>query len=389
MKKVLFVATVVKNHIVEFHIPYLQMFKEMGWETSVAARNDYENPEDCIIPYCDIYYDISFERRPFNIENIKAYKQLKNIIEREKYNIIHCHTPVGAFIGRMAAKKVRKYGTKVIYTAHGFHFYTGAPLKNWIFYYFAEKLMAPFTDVLITINHEDYERAQKKLRAGKVIYVPGVGIDINKFSGMDSVWVEKREEFGLDRDDFILLSVGELIPRKNHKVVIEALGLVKNNKKIDKMQYLICGTGSEMAELKKLSIELGVQEHVHFLGYRHDISEICNASDLFVFMSLQEGLPVALMEAMGCGLPVICTAIRGNTDLIENGINGVFSENNPKDIAQNIVNIMENPEKCRMFGINAKNTIKHFDLSHVYSLLKDIYVDCIGTSELGGRLKKK
>ena len=133
-KKVLFVATVVKTHIMQFHIPYLKLFQEAGWETAVASRNDYENPSDCVIPYCDTYYDIPFERMPWKLKNLKAYRMLKEIIDREHYDIIHCHTPVGALIARLAALDARKQGTRVIYTAHGFHFFTGAPLQYWLLF---------------------------------------------------------------------------------------------------------------------------------------------------------------------------------------------------------------------------------------------------------------
>ena len=196
MKKVLFVATVVKTHIMEFHIPYLKMFKEMGWETAVAARNDYENPADCVIPYCDTYYNVPFERNPLKPGNLKAYKELKHIIDEGEYDIIHCHTPVGAMLTRLAAKQARKQGTKVFYTAHGFHFYKGAPVINWILYYPVEKWLSRYTDVLITINKEDYERA-KTFKAGKVCYVPGVGIDLKKFN---AGYVNKEQK-ALDRDE--------------------------------------------------------------------------------------------------------------------------------------------------------------------------------------------
>ena len=181
MKKVLFVATVVKTHIMEFHIPYLKMFKEMGWNTAVASRNDYENAEDCQIPFCDDYYNVPFERSPIKLSNLKAYKELKKLINNGDYDIIHCHTPVGAMLARLAARRARKRGTKVIYTAHGFHFYKGAPIINWLLYYPVERFLARYTDVLITINKEDYERAQK-FRAKKVCFVHGVGVDTSKFS---------------------------------------------------------------------------------------------------------------------------------------------------------------------------------------------------------------
>ena len=372
VKKVLFVATVVKTHIMEFHIPYLKMFKEMGWKTAVAARNDYEIPSDCVIPYCDTHYDILFERNPLKIRNIKAYKELKKVIDEGEYDIIHCHTPVGAMLTRLAAKQARKHGTKVFYTAHGFHFYKGAPVINWLLYYPIEKWLSQYTDVLITINKEDYERA-KTFKAGKVCYVPGVGIDLKKFNVGYVDKEQKRKEIGVRSDDFILLSVGELIPRKNHEVVIRAMSVLKQNDKLEHIEYMICGRGVYEADLKELAKKLNVTDHVHFLGYRSDVSEICNCSDLFVFMSHQEGLPVALMEAMACGLPVICSNIRGNTDLIENGISGLISNNTPGELAESI-NVMRNDNALReRLASAALQKIKMFDVGRVEEKLIRFY----------------
>lgn len=372
MKKVLFVATVVKTHIMEFHIPYLKMFKEMGWETAVAARNDYENPADCVIPYCDIYYNIPFERNPLKPGNLKAYKELKHIIDEGEYDIVHCHTPVGAMLTRLAAKQARKKGTKVFYTAHGFHFYKGAPAINWILYYPVEKWLSRYTDVLITINKEDYERA-KTFKAGKVCYVPGVGIDLKKFNAGYVNKEQKRKEIGVSADDFVLLSVGELIPRKNHEVVIRALSVLKQLDKFNHIEYVICGRGAYEADLRKLAEGLDVADHVHFLGYRNDISEICNCADLFVFMSHQEGLPVALMEAMACGLPAVCSNIRGNTDLIENGVTGLLANNTPEEVAQSISKMKSDTALRNRVASAALQKIKQFDLSSVEDEMSKIY----------------
>lgn len=372
MKKVLFVATVVKTHIMEFHIPYLKMFKEMGWETAVAARNDYENPADCVIPYCDTYYNIPFERNPLKPGNLKAYKELKHIIDEGEYDIIHCHTPVGAMLTRLAAKQARKQGTKVFYTAHGFHFYKGAPAINWILYYPVEKWLSRYTDVLITINKEDYERA-KTFKAGKVCYVPGVGIDLKKFNVGYVNKEQKRKEIGVSADDFVLLSVGELIPRKNHEVVIRALSVLKQLDKLNHIEYVICGRGAYETDLKKLAEGLDVADHVHFLGYRNDISEICNCADLFVFMSHQEGLPVALMEAMACGLPAVCSNIRGNTDLIEDGVTGLLANNTPEEVAQSISKMKSDTALRDRVASAALQKIKQFDLSSVEDEMSKIY----------------
>lgn len=372
MKKVLFVATVVKTHIMEFHIPYLKMFKEMGWETAVAARNDYENPADCVIPYCDTYYNIPFERNPLKPGNLKAYKELKHIIDEGEYDIIHCHTPVGAMLTRLAAKQARKQGTKVFYTAHGFHFYKGAPAINWILYYPVEKWLSRYTDVLITINKEDYERA-KTFKAGKVCYVPGVGIDLKKFNVGYVNKEQKRKEIGVSADDFVLLSVGELIPRKNHEVVIRALSVLKQLDKLNHIEYVICGRGAYETDLKKLAEGLDVADHVHFLGYRNDISEICNCADLFVSMSHQEGLPVALMEAMACGLPAVCSNIRGNTDLIEDGVTGLLANNTPEEVAQSISKMKSDTALRNRVASAALQKIKQFDLSSVEDEMSKIY----------------
>ena len=372
MKKVLFVATVVKTHIMEFHIPYLKMFKEMGWETAVAARNDYENPSDCVIPYCDTYYNIPFERNPLKPGNFTAYQSLKKVIDEGEYDIIHCHTPVGAMLTRLAAKQARKRGTKVFYTAHGFHFYKGAPAVNWLLYYPVEKWLSRYTDVLITINKEDYERA-KTFKAGKVCYVPGVGIDLKKFNVGYVDKNEKREEIGVRADDFVLLSVGELIPRKNHEVVIQAMSVLKQENKLTHLEYVICGRGTYESDLKKLAEELGVADHIHFLGYRTDIAEICNCSDLFVFMSHQEGLPVALMEAMACGLPAVCSNIRGNTDLIEDKKTGLIADNSPEKVAKAIETMRENETLREQVASAALQKIKQFDLSSVEDEMTKIY----------------
>ena len=372
MKKVLFVATVVKTHIMEFHIPYLKMFKEMGWETAVAARNDYENPADCVIPYCDTYYNIPFERNPLKPGNLKAYQSLKKIIDEGEYDIIHCHTPVGAMLTRLAAKQVRKRGTKVIYTAHGFHFYNGAPAINWLLYYPVEKWLSRYTDVLITINKEDYERA-KTFKAGKVCYVPGVGIDLKKFNVGYVDKNKKRKEIGVHADDFVLLSVGELIPRKNHEVVIRAMSVLKQEDKLTHLEYVICGRGTYESELKKLAEELSVADYIHFLGYRTDIAEICNCADLFVFMSHQEGLPVALMEAMACGLPAVCSNIRGNTDLIEDRKTGLIADNSPEKVAQAVETMREDGDFREQVASAALQKIKQFDLSSVEDEMAKIY----------------
>lgn len=379
MPKVIFVATVVKTHIMEFHIPYLQMFWENGWETAVAARNDYEDPVDCAIPYCDKYFDIPFERNPLNTSNVEAYAKLKKVIEEGNYDIIHCHTPVGGMLTRMVARSVRKKGTRVIYTAHGFHFFKGAPLLNWLVYYPVERWMAHYTDDLITINQEDYKRA-KNFKAKRVHYVPGVGVDLKKFTSLSDDVLrikrnEKRQELMLKSDDFVVLSVGEVNKNKNHEIVIRAIGDIKEKYYdfYEKIQYIICGKGPLQEKLEALAIELEIDDHIHFIGYRNDISDICRASDLFVFMSHREGLPVSLMEAMACGLPAICSNIRGNRDIVKDGLDGRILENSSDEIAKTIYEWGNDTFRMNKMGKCAQNEMKKFSLVCVKEEMEKIY----------------
>lgn len=321
MKKVLFVATVVQLHIARFHIPYLKWFHEQGWQVDVAAKNDYEQPEECVIPYCDHFYDIPFARSPFDSRNLQALKMLKKRLDETHYDIIHCHTPMGAVIARLAAKKSRRLGTKVIYTAHGFHFYHGAPAKNWLLYYPVERFLARWTDVIITMNQED-QLAARKFPCPRIEYVPGVGIDLKKFARhrpRDMV----RAALGIAPDTTFILSVGELIARKNYDVAIDALSALDTR---IKFCFCIAGIGDKESELRQHIADKGLEDSIKLLGFRSDIPDLLHAADLFFFPSLQEGLPVAVMEAMACGLPIVCSRIRGNTDLIDEGLGGYLVE---------------------------------------------------------------
>lgn len=318
MKKILFVATVVRLHINMFHKPYIRWFHEQGWQVDVAANNDYDNKEECIIPYCDHFYCLPFERSPIKAGNLGAYRQLKKLLDREKYDIVHCHTPMGSVITRLAAFNARKHGTKVIYTAHGFHFYKGAPTLNWLVYYPIERILARRTDMLITMNNEDYAYA-KKFSAKRVEKVNGVGLDLNKFVKATSEEKEKvRKALRLAQDDVFAISVAQLIKRKNHIVLIRAVARLKN----PNFHLFICGDGVQVNKLKAEVKKLGIQKQIHFLGFRRDVYKLCSSADLFLFASLQEGLPVAIMEAMACHLPIIASRIRGNTDLIDEGKGG-------------------------------------------------------------------
>ena len=364
--KALYVATVVKTHIMEFHIPYLKMLKDMGWETYVAAKNDYDNTDECIIPYCDVFYNILFDRNPFSYKNIKAYKQLKSIINTNHFDIIHCHTPVGAMLTRLASKKARKNGSKVIYTAHGFHFYKGAPVLNWILYYPAERLLASLTDVLITITKEDYLRA-KKFKAKRIEYIPGIGIDLTKFKRAEySRVVSLKDELNIPSNAKVLLSVGEINKNKNHRIVIEALSRLGND-----IWYVICGRGPLVNELKENANRLGVSERVIFTGYRTDVIDFYSMADVFVFPSYREGLPVALMEAMSTNLVCVASRNRGTDDLLPNS-KLLFDPNNVNELVNKINQAISTD--CSNEVVENHNHLRNFDLNNTLGLVKGFYL---------------
>lgn len=362
--KVLFVAT-VSSHIKAFHIPYLKWFKEQGWQVHVAAGGDIE------LPYCDEIHNIPFERKPLKFKNLMAYKKINEIVNNENFDVIHCHTPTASVLARIVANQKKHSETKIFYTAHGFHFFKGSSLLSWAIYYPLERWLIKYTDVLITINKEDFRRA-KQFGKEKVKFIPGVGIDAKNINALKVDIINKKKELNICSNEFILLSVGELIKRKNHETIIRAIALLNN----PNIRYVICGKGPLESYLKDLSIRLKVDNQILFLGFRKDIVEICKISDVFVFPSFQEGLPVALMEAMAAGLPVICSNIRGNTDLIENHINGYLSD--PKSVdgfAKNIKKIISH--KNNVMSINNEKKIMDYDLECVMEKMKDLYLEGI------------
>lgn len=369
MKKVLFVATVVQKHINVFHIPFLNLFQQEGYKTFVAASNDTNNSK-VTIPHCDEYIEIAFKRNPLHPGNLLAYLKLKKLIENNEFDIVHCHTPVGGLLGRLAARKARKNGTRVLYTAHGFHFYKGAPIKNWMLYYPVEKICSYFTDILITINHEDYSLAKKRMKAKRIEYVPGVGIDLEN---INNVIIEKsllRNQIGVPDDSFLLVSVGELTHRKNHRIILDAMYQIDN----DKIHYAIIGCGKLKDYLYKYARKYGICDRVHFLGYRNDVIEIYKASNLCCFPSIQEGLPVALMEAMACGLPCVASKIRGNIDLMKDANNGFLCDHTDISAFANAIKaLVDNFELCQSMGDFNLSNIEKYDIKIILEKFYDIY----------------
>ena len=301
---------------------------------------------------------------------IESYKMIKKEVMSKDYEIVHCHSPIGGVVCRMACRKARKKGLRVLYTAHGFHFYKGAPLLNWLIYYPVEKFCSYFTDVLITINKEDYNFAKKNLNAKKVCYVPGIGIDTEKFSFNSSARSEKRSELGLSDDDILILSVGELNENKNHQVVIKALAK-SGNKNI---HYAIAGRGEKHDFLINLANELGVSERVHLLGYRTDIDKLYSAADICCIASIREGLVVAALEGISCGVPLVSSKCRGTVDYAVDGENAFLCNwNSADEFAHAIDRLAEDKALREKLSIESVQTAQRFDKSVVSKIMNDIY----------------
>lgn len=314
--KLLYILNIA-NRVNNFSYSSMVAAQRLGIDFHIAGNWGYKSDEERIVDekkYGIHIYQIDFCRAPYDLKNIKAYKQLCEIHEKENFDVIHCNTPIGGVCGRLLGEK---YHIKtVIYQAHGFHFYKGSPALNWILYYPIEKWLAHKTDAIITINREDYELAQKKFHLksnGKVYYVPGVGIDTNLYKNEKTARIKKRQELGLSDSDIALISMGDLIERKNYPLALRAIAKTKNCH----LHYYVCGSGPDENDLRELSRALGIEKQIHFLGFRTDVKELLNAADVFVLTSKQEGLARSLMEGMASGLPCIASKIRGNTDILD------------------------------------------------------------------------
>ena len=370
MKKLLFVSN-ISNNVGSFVVASIAAAKKCGFEFYYAANWDGATKEQIAEDekkYGIKIVHIDLDRSPYSTKNIKAYKQLVDLINKEKIDYIHCNTPVGGVLGRLAGEKCKV--KKIVYEAHGFHFYEGAPKKNWMIYYPVEKWLAKKTDAIITINNEDFERAKtfKLKNNGQVYYVPGVGMDLSQYNVPDTVREIKRNELNLKDTDFALISMGDLIDRKNYKVAIEVVAKLNN----PHVHYFICGKGPEEVNLKKLAENLGVDKQVHFLGFRNDIKELLKASDTFLFTSKQEGLARSLMEAMASKIPCVVSKIRGNTELIVNNENG-FLCSGIDDYVNAIIKIMQSPDLAYKFKEKSSKHLNNFSIEKVIDCLFDVY----------------
>lgn len=370
-KKVLLTAT-VQSHIAQFHKPLILMLKENGYEVHVAARDNLAEKNGLQLNEPDKVFNISFDRSPLSKNNIAAYRDLNRILSENKYDVVHCNTPMGGIVTRLAANKYRKIGTKVFYTAHGFHFYKGSPKKNWIVYYPIEKFFARFTDKIITITKEDYDLATSKFKA-QIIHTHGVGANSRKFSPLNDKEIKQlRNKFNFENHDFVLLCTGELNKNKNQSFLINSMALAI--KKDPSIKLLLAGNGPLENKLKDQVLELNLDNNVIFLGYRTDLQNFTNAANAIISVSKREGLPLNIIEGMLCKKPIIASSNRGHNELIINDYNGIIiSTSNELELANRVLFLKNNPDYVNKIKNNAHSTALNYAIDNVIEEMKEIY----------------
>ena len=358
--KILYTATVL-SHICQFHLPHMHHLQEQGWEVHAAAHDNLAVKNGLQLKYCDKFIETPFSRSPKSRDNIKAYKQLKKLLAEEHYDVILCNTPMGGIVTRFAAKKTRKQGTKVVYMAHGFHFYKGSSKLAWLIYYPIEKLMAKKCDVLITVNKEDYALAQRKFsKRTEIAHIHGVGVDEKRYHpARPEEQLAMRQAEGLSSEDFVILCTGELNENKNQKTLISAAAMLKD--KIPNLKVLLAGNGPKEQELRDQIHAEGLEDVVKLLGYRTDLEKVVPAVDLVVSCSHREGMPLNIIEAMLCKKPVVASHNRGHDELVKPNQTGILlTPDDAAGFADAIHMLAFNKDQRRKMGESACSGIQPY-----------------------------
>ena len=369
MKKVLLVAT-VQSHIAQFHQPLIEWLESEGHTVDVAARDNMAEKPSLHLAVSGTVYNIPFARSPFSLRNPGAYRALRKLIKTGEYDVVHCNTPVGGILSRMAARRLRKKGKlTVVYEAHGFHFFRGGSRKNWLLWYPIERWFSRYTDLLITINQMDFSLAKEKFKAKRVEHIPGVGLDLSRFESARKE-ASLREEFGLGEETRIVFSVGELNQNKNHRVILEALAHLDD----PHIHYFLAGDGPLREELEALARSLGIAENVHFLGYRRDIPSLLKNADVYAFPSLREGLGMASIEAMAAGLPLVTSDRHGINDYSEHGKTGFkYAPHDARGFAEGIRTLLDDEAMREEMGEYNKAVSARFTIDASMARMKEIY----------------
>lgn len=368
MKKVLFVEN--SSGFCKFNAPYMNWFKQQGWQVDHAAPG-IENRFAYGVTH---HYDVDIHRSPFSYQNIKAIKTLKKLIDKEQYDLIHCHTEMGGLCARLAAISARKKGCKVIYTSHNYPFYKGASLLAWTVFYSVERMLASITDAVVTINEEDYQITCKhKFAVGPNFKIDGVGVNLERFSPVSAEEKMKlRDEVDVPRDAFVLLYTAQFIPRKNHEMLIKQVSKIRES--IPTLKVLFAGNGPIWEEMKTLANKLEVSDCISFLGGRGDIDRLCRVADLHVATSKLEGQGINNIEAMACGCPLVVSRVRGHRDVCIDGKNGfLFDLNKPQDMVAEIIHLYKDKKLYNTISEFNKKDASRFDIKREVEAMAKIY----------------
>ena len=367
-RKVLFLATVY-SHLAAFHLPFMRLLEEKGYE--VHAAGSFDGREGDVAGEGFKCWDIPFARSPYSQRNFRAWKKLKELFLNNYYDLIHMHTPVAAFLGRYLGRKTKQ--GKLLYTAHGFHFFGGAPWRNWLVYYSAERIAARWTDGLIVMNEEDLKNARRLgFKDGEnLFYVHGVGVELERYfrPGEEDTL---RPELGLGPDEVLVSCVGEFNPNKNQTFLLQ--GWKEVAARCGNAHLLLIGTGELASNLKEKAKQEKIQR-VHFLGYRRDVPQILQSIDIAVLTSKREGLPRCIMEAMAAGKAVVASDVRGNRDLVEDEKSGFLVKlGDEKALFQALVKLIEDKALRQKMGAAGREKIKAYSLEQVLGEMERIYM---------------
>lgn len=369
--KILLTAT-VQSHICQFHKPLVEILHKHGCEVHVAAKNNLAEKNGLKLDFVEKVYDVPFSRSPKSLDNIKAGKVLKKILDENDYDVIHCNTPMGGIVTRIVANYKRKKGVKVFYTAHGFHFYDGAPKKNWLVFYPIEKLFSRITDKLITITHEDYNLASEKFHC-PVEHIHGVGVDETRFT---CVTEEEKKELKIKNsynpDQKIILCVGELNKNKNQIMAINSM--VNIVKEFPDAVLLIAGNGPTEAELRQEIKNCNLENNVKMLGYITNLEDIQHITDVSISCSKREGLPLNIVEAMLSGSPVVACINRGHKELIKDQYNGYLVKVDDIEMMSNrILDFLKDKDLYEEICNHAKEYALDYGYKNVKEELERVY----------------
>ena len=370
-KKILLVAT-VQSHIAQFHRPLAEVLHAHGYEVHAAARNNLAEKNGLQLDFVDKVFDVRFSRSPKSKDNITAYNQLKAIVDSGNYEVVHCNTPMGGMIARLATRAARKKGTKLFYTAHGFHFYDGAPKKNWMIFYPIEKFFSRMTDVLITITHEDYKVASEAFHC-KVAYIHGVGVSGERYKPVTiEEKLAQRRRMGYSQNAKILLCIGELNSNKNQVMAIRMMHKVVA--KYPEAMLLLAGNGPKQKFLEQLIKQEELERNVKMIGYVTNLQDYQHIIDVQISCSLREGLPLNIVESMLSGNPVVARLNRGHRELIQDGINGyIVDPNDYEAMSERVLNLLDNNDLRKRIVQNAIIFAQDFTFTSVKKELEEIY----------------